>query len=100
MTGEEHDWTPAAILDEALGHQAPRLVTEITALLDGEQVIRLVKAIQRVRAIDAQTEAEAAEALGDMFDAARLRLGQIRDAQIARIRSLTNERFHTPSRLN
>lgn len=93
-------WTPAAALDEALQHTAPRLVTEVTGLLSGEQVIRLCKAITRVRGIDAKSEAESAERVADLFDAARERLAVFRDEQIARIQSLSVERFDRPSRLD
>jgi hypothetical protein len=101
VTAAEHgSWTPAAALDEALHHQAPALVTEITGLLDGDQVIRLCKAIQRVRGIDARSEAEAAEQLQRAFDLAQDRLRQFHAEQVARLRHAQTERFGTSSRLD
>lgn len=82
-----HAPTPAGLLDDALCHQAPALVTRVVDALDPTDVIALVKAIERAERVRLN------RATGVDID------GLTAEA-FARLRQATAERFGTPSRLD
>jgi hypothetical protein len=105
-TTDRANWTPAAILDETLHHTAPGLVTEITDLLSGEQVVRLCQAIGRAQEIAWRHAEDAAVAadLTRLYDEASARITETlaawRAENQAKLAKLNAERFETTSRLD